>query len=72
VCGEHRLALVDFPDIHGSVQPVDNELLGVSAAGDASPPAIGCLACGAEWPDLASFRSSVAEAIRRGDSGTAS
>jgi hypothetical protein len=29
------------------------------------PPGIGCLACGTEWPDLASFRA----AQRRRDAG---
>jgi hypothetical protein len=56
VCGEHRLALVRFP---GETPPDDEApgaILGATLARDDEAPAIGCLACGAEWPDLGSFR----------------
>ncbi len=56
VCGEHRLTLLRFPttDVLG-VQPY-SELIGVGDLSPDTPPGIGCLACGSEWPDLDSFR----------------
>ena len=56
-CGAHRVALLPLPEtaILG-VQPY-SDLLGM---GDPIAPqrdSIGCLACGAEWPDLDSFRA---------------
>jgi hypothetical protein len=55
-CGAHRLALLRFADD----APVDDQapqaLLGATLAQADEPPAIGCLACGTEWPDLATFR----------------
>ena len=61
VCGEHRLAIIDFPELPGGVPSPAAELVGGRGA-DPSAPSIGCLACGAEWPDVAAFRSAVATA----------
>jgi len=55
-CGAHRLALIDFPEVSGVVHPEFAEVLGAPQTGDVTPPAIGCLACGAEWPTLAGLR----------------
>lgn len=56
-CGAHRLAILDFPDVPTlGVQPY-SELLGMGDLHATTPPGIGCLACGAEWHDLAAFRA---------------
>lgn len=69
VCGEHRLTLLPLPrvDVLG-VQPY-NELLGFRdiAGRPDLDPAIGCLSCGSEWPDLTDFR--LAQRIRRARRG---
>ena len=57
VCGEHRLALVEFPEATATGYLVANEIVGMGEEQASTPPAIGCLACGAEWPDLAAFRA---------------
>ena len=57
VCGEHRLALIDFPEMEGAPMVMDPAILGIHASSDPSPPGIGCLACGADWPSLAAFRA---------------
>lgn len=36
--------------------PLD-EAIGMGVAPSLEQPAIGCLACGAEWPDLNAFRA---------------
>ena len=55
-CGEHRLSVLDFPAVPALGYQANSELLGMGELHAATPPAIGCLACGAEWPDLAAFR----------------
>lgn len=55
-CGAHRLSLLHFPRVDArGVRPYD-ELIGMGDPVADDPPGIGCLACGAEWPDLAAFR----------------
>lgn len=58
VCGQHRLTLLPFPtvDVLG-VQPYA-ELIGLGdpAQRPDTTPAIGCLNCGSEWPNLEEFR----------------
>ena len=61
VCGEHRLAIIDFPELPGGVASPVAELVG-GRGSDPSAPAIGCLACGAEWADVEAFRKAVDEA----------
>jgi hypothetical protein len=65
-CGQHRLALVEPPDVELTNIQVANETLGIPTdvrlQGD---PAIECLDCGAEWPDLATLRAE--EAAGPGD-----
>jgi hypothetical protein len=54
-CGAHRLALLNLPTIDTTgYRPLD-ELYGMTGGPNLREPAIGCLACGAEWPDLAEF-----------------
>jgi len=54
-CGAHRLALLSLPtiDISG-YRPLD-EIYGMTGGPNLEEPGIGCLACGAEWADLAAF-----------------
>jgi hypothetical protein len=59
-CGEHELAVIDFPDQHSTGYLPANEILGMGEPVAMTPPAIGCLACGAEWPDLDAFRGAAA------------
>ncbi len=59
-CGAHQLAMIDFPDIQSSGYQPYNELLGMGESRKQTKPGIGCLACGAEWPDLQSFREAQA------------
>ncbi len=56
-CGEYRLTLLYFPttDARG-VRPYD-EIIGMGDPTPDTAPGIGCLACGAEWPDLAAFQA---------------
>ncbi len=59
-CGAHRLATLDLPTIDTSgYRPLD-EIYGMTGGPNLQEPAIGCLACGAEWPDLAAFNAEVA------------
>lgn len=61
-CGRHALGLIDFPHVAAmGVQPY-NELLGMGEAQVRQDPGIGCLRCGAQWPDLAAFRSAQGDA----------
>ncbi len=56
-CGAHRLALVEPPDVELTSVQVANDTLGIPTdVRLQGEPAIECLACGTEWPDLASFR----------------
>ena len=56
-CGAHRLALLNLPTIDTTgYRPLD-ELYGMTGGPNLRPPGIGCLACGAEWPDLAAFKA---------------
>jgi hypothetical protein len=57
-CGAHRLALLSFPDLSGG-RPPEAEVVLAGRSADPAPPPIGCLACGAEWSDLDSFRRAV-------------
>ena len=56
-CGQHRLALLNVPEIDpNGYRPLD-EVLGMGEAPSLEEPGIGCLNCGAEWPSLGAFRS---------------
>jgi hypothetical protein len=56
VCGEHRLAVLHFAEEGALDDQAPQAVLGATMAPPDEPPGIGCLACGAEWPDLAAFR----------------
>ena len=62
VCGAHRLAMLSFPEIPGAQPSVTGEAPLGGRGTDPSPPAIGCLACGAEWRDLDAFRAAAGDA----------
>jgi hypothetical protein len=67
-CGAHRLALLSLPSIDPTgYRPLD-EIYGMVTGPSLEEPGIGCLACGAEWPDLATFNEAVA---RQPDSSSA-
>jgi hypothetical protein len=57
VCGERRLTLLYFPDASARGVMQYDELIGMGDPSVDTPPGIGCLACGSEWPDLESFRA---------------
>jgi len=60
-CGEHRLAIIEFPRQHSVGFVPANEIIGMGEPTVLTPPAIGCLACGAEWPTLERFRDESGE-----------
>jgi hypothetical protein len=56
-CGAHRLALLTLPQIDTTgYRPLD-EAYGMTGGPRLEAPGIGCLACGAEWLNLATFSS---------------
>ena len=60
-CGEHRLAIIEFPRQHSVGFVPANEIFGMGEPTVLTPPAIGCLACGAEWPTLEGFHDESGE-----------
>ncbi len=56
MCGAHRLAVLDLPTTPVRGYRAYDELIGLRGLETEARPAIGCLACGAEWPDLEAFR----------------
>lgn len=65
-CGAHRLALLNLPQIDVSgYRPLD-EIYGMTNGTSLDEPGIGCLACGAEWPNLAAFGAEAGEPGRPG------
>lgn len=67
ICGQHRLALLAFPDIGAVGYQALSDVIGMGDAKASSQPAIGCLGCGAEWRDVADFREAI-DRTRRGES----
>jgi len=66
-CGAHRLALLNLPTIDVSgYRPLD-EIYGMVTGPSLEEPGIGCLACGAEWPDLAAFNAEAGDHRTSGD-----
>ncbi|HEY7524764.1 MAG TPA: hypothetical protein VH720_14030 [Candidatus Limnocylindrales bacterium] len=57
-CGAHRLAVLSFPEMPGG-SPIDLEIPLGGRAADPPAPGIGCLACGAEWPNLETFARTI-------------
>jgi hypothetical protein len=66
VCGAHRLAILHFPELTGGATMDAKAGIGVLDP-DPAPSPIGCLACGAEWPDLDAFREAAAPPVRGSD-----
>jgi len=66
VCGAHALHLLYFPtvDVTGA-RPYD-DMLGFGDVKPDQPPAIGCEACGSEWPTLEAFRDAQMEGDQTG------
>jgi len=56
-CGAHRLALLDLPEIDVTEYHPLDEAIGMGVAPSLEQPAIGCLACGAQWPDVGAFQA---------------
>jgi len=56
VCGAHEMSLIEFPEVSAVGYQVMNESIGMGDPEGSSEPGIGCLACGAEWANLAAFR----------------
>ena len=59
-CGAHRLALLKLPTISTSGYSPVEAVYGMGNGASPDEPGIGCLACGAEWRDLAAFNEAVA------------
>ena len=59
-CGEHRLALIDFPEQHSVGYQPYSDIIGMGEPTSVSAPAIGCLACGSEWASLGVFHAATA------------
>jgi len=60
-CGAQRLALLNLPSIDTTgYRPLD-EIYGMVTGPSLEEPGIGCLACGAEWPDLTAFNAEAEE-----------
>jgi hypothetical protein len=56
-CGQHRLALLDLPEVEATgYRPLD-EALGMGEQPTLEEPGIGCLNCGAEWPNIEAFQA---------------
>jgi hypothetical protein len=56
-CGAHQLAVLDVPDVELTGYQPANASMGIATdVRLEGEPGIGCLACGAQWPDLAAFR----------------
>lgn len=68
-CGEHQLAIIEFPQQHSVGFVPANEIIGMGEPMVLTPPAIGCLACGAEWPTLEAFREESGEVDEAGEAG---
>jgi hypothetical protein len=57
-CGEHRLAVLEFPALTSTIfEPVSDAFGIITDARRPGVPGIGCLACGTEWSSLAEFRA---------------
>jgi hypothetical protein len=61
ICGAHRLALIE-PSLRPDYpyMPLNEAWSMPPGVTDPEPPAIECLECGSQWPDLAAFRAGAA------------
>ena len=56
-CGASRLAMITFPEQRTMGFAPAFEIIGMGEPVVMTPPAIGCLACGAEWPSVEAVRA---------------
>lgn len=56
-CGATRLAMITFPEQRTMGFAPAFEIIGMGEPVVMTPPAIGCLACGAEWPTAEAVRA---------------
>jgi len=56
-CGARRLAMITFPEQRTMGYAPAFEIIGMGEPVVMTPPAIGCLACGAEWPTVEAVRA---------------
>ena len=60
-CGEHRLAVIDVPDIELTDYQIANQTLGIQTdVRLEGPPGIECLACGTAWSSVEELRADLA------------
>ncbi|HVA85032.1 MAG TPA: hypothetical protein VNF73_01815 [Candidatus Saccharimonadales bacterium] len=67
VCGAHRLALIDFPEISTVGYQPYSEIIGMGEARERVEPGIGCLVCGAQWSSLQAFNEGAGAATKAGE-----
>ena len=56
-CGARRLAMITFPDQRTMGYAPAFEIIGMGEPVVNTPPAIGCLGCGAEWSTVEAVRA---------------
>ncbi|MCI0344648.1 MAG: hypothetical protein L0221_04270 [Chloroflexi bacterium] len=56
-CGARRLAMITFPEQRTMGYAPAFEIVGMGEPIVMTPPAIGCLGCGAEWPTVDAVRA---------------
>ena len=56
-CGASRLAMLTFPEQRTMGYAPAFEIIGMGEPVVNTPPAIGCLACGAEWSTVEAVRA---------------
>ena len=61
-CGASRLAMITFPEQRTMGFAPAFEIIGMGEPVVMTPPAIGCLACGAEWPSVEAVRAELENA----------
>jgi hypothetical protein len=66
-CGARRLAMITFPEQRTMGYAPAFEIIGMGEPMVTTPPAIGCLECGAEWPSVGAIRAELDEPGGRSD-----
>jgi len=60
-CGEHRLAVIEVPELEFTDYQIANQTLGIQTdVRLEGPPGIECLACGADWDSVEALRAELA------------
>ena len=68
-CGANRLAVIMFPEQRTMGYAPAFEIIGMGEPTVLTPPAIGCLACGAEWPTVEAIREELGALPTAADEG---